>query len=469
MGDALHCDVAIIGAGTAGLSAERAARRAGAKTLLIDPEFIGTTCANVGCMPSKLLIAAARAAHAASTADVFGVRAAPTINGAAVMARLRHERDHFAGATREEIEKLPDGIAVQSRARFVAEHSLMLSDGRTIEAKAVVVATGSRPEIPSIFEPISDLVLTNETIFELPELPSTLAVVGAGPLGLELAQAMARLGVDVTLLDKAGTLAGIDDETIADRLKAILAQDMRIALGVEIAARTEDGKAALQWKGATAGNGLFDYVLVAAGRPPNLRDLDLKAAGLELDNKGVPLFDRETMRCGTSAIYIAGDADADRPVLHEASAEGAIAGTNAARHPDGKPGRRCVPFSIMFTDPPLVLIGRRAGEGLVAGDTDYRQQGRARIDGQAEGIARLFAEPGEGRLTGAVLLCPGADHLGHLLAWSIESGATTKDLLDRPYYHPTLEEGLKPALRAICKQIGLSAPETRDEGAPSGG
>lgn len=437
--------------------------------MLLDPAFVGITCANVGCMPSKFLIAAARAADDARSAHLFGIRTTPAMDGAAVMTRLRCERDHFARATRDEIDGVPDGITVQGKARFTAPRSLVLSDGRSIEARAIVIATGSRPDVPRSFDPIADLVLTNETVFELAQLPATLAIVGAGPLGLELAQAMARLGVEVTLLDKPTALAGLENNLVADRFKTLLEREMRIALGVEIDARVEGGKAALHWKGAVAGEGRFDHVLVAAGRPPDLRELDLEAAGIELDDEGVPLFDRETMRCGTGAIYIAGDADADRPVLHEASAEGAIAGTNAALHPDGKPGRRHLPFSITFTDPPLALIGRRAGEELVAGDADCRQQGRARVDGHAEGIARLFAEPGEGRLTGAVLLCPGADHLGHLLAWSIESGATTKDLLDRPYYHPTLEEGLKPALRAICKQIGLSAPETRDEGTPSGG
>ena len=469
MADVLHCDVAIIGAGTAGLSAERSARRAGAKTLLVDPAFVGTMCANIGCMPSKLLIGAARAAHDARSADLFGIRATPIVDGASVMNRLRRERDHFARATRDEINDLPDGVAVQGKAHFTGSRSLMLSDGRSIDARAIVIATGSRPDVPRCFDTIADLVLTNETVFELAQLPATLAVVGAGPLGLELAQALARLGVEVTLLDKATALAGLEDNLVADRLKTLLEVEMRIALGVEIDARVEGGKAALHWRGAVAGEGRFDHVLVAAGRPPDLRDLNLEAAGIKLDDEGVPLFDRETMRCGMSAIYVAGDADADRPVLHEASAEGAIAGTNAALHPDGKPGRRSVSFSIMFTDPPLAVVGRRAGEELVAGDADYRQQGRARVDGHAKGIVRLFAEPGEGRLTGATLLCPGADHLGHLLAWSIESGATTKALLDRPYYHPTLEEGLRPALRAICQQIGLSAPETRDEGSPSGG
>lgn len=465
----LHCDVAIIGAGTAGLAAERNARVHGASTLIIDPAFAGTTCATVGCMPSKLLIAAATAAHGVRRAAQFGVSASPAIDGAAVMARVRAERDRFAAMTRAGIAKLPDETTIRARAKFADAKTLVLDDGRSVTAKAIVIATGSRPSVPGAFEPIADCVLTNETVFELQTLPASLAVIGAGPLGLELAQAMARLGVRVTLLDKADKLAALDDERVAARLKAVLAKEMTLILGVEIEAQSADGKARLQWSGAETGQGLFDHVLVAAGRPPALKDLDLDKAVLTLDKHGVPLFDRDTMRCGDSAVFIAGDASSDLPVLHEASAAGAIAGYNAARYPHVTAGRRTLPFSIMFTDPPLAVIGRTDTARLITGESDYRDQGRARIEAQNEGLARLHADPGDGRLVGATLLCPGADHLGHLLAWAIEAEQTAHMLLERPFYHPTLEEGLKTALRAICKMAGTSPVETSDEGNLPGG
>jgi dihydrolipoamide dehydrogenase len=464
----LRCDVAIIGGGTAGLAAERSARTAGASTLIIDPVFAGTTCATVGCMPSKLLIAAAGAAHAVRQAATFGVNAACEIDGAAVMKRVRDERDRFARGARDEIAKLPDGTMVRAKAQFRDATTLLLDDGRTVVARAFVIATGARPTVPAIFDPIADLVLTNETVFDLQALPRSLAVIGAGPLGLELAQAMARLGVRVTLLDKSDTLAALEDEPVAALLKDVLSRDMAIALGVEIEATLRGGKALLRWTGEASGESEFDHVLVAAGRPPSLDGLDLKVTGLELDKHGVPAFDRETLRCGDSAIFIAGDADADRPVLHEASAEGAIAGYNAARYPDVKPARRCVPFSIMFTDPPLAVIGRTDTKALVTGVAEYRDQGRAKVQACAEGLARLHADPGDGRLLGATLFCPGADHLGHLLAWSVEDGLTADALLQRPFYHPTFEEGLKPALRTICEAVGVNPPDSSDQGAPAG-
>ena len=466
--DRIACDVAIIGGGTAGLAAERSARRAGATTLLIDPVFAGTTCANVGCMPSKLLIAAARAARTVTQAATFGLETTLRVDGPAVLQRLRKERDRFAQATREEIAELPPGVTMKAEAHFIDASTLELDDGPRISAKAIVIAAGARPSISKSFEAVKEFLLTNETIFELEDLPKTLAVIGAGPLGLELAQAMARLGVAVTLFDEGKAIAGIEDEGISGKVKSVLEREFDIHLDVQIEADSNDGQAVLSWSGSSSGKGTFDNLLVAAGRPPSLTTLALEAAGIALDEHGTPIFDPETMRCGESAIFIAGDADADRALLHEASNEGAIAGANAATYPDVRKARRWVPLSIMFTEPPLAVLGRKAVDDPIVGTADYADQGRAVVEAQTDGLAQILAAPRDGRLLGATLFCPGADHIGHLLAWSIETGVTADELLDRPFYHPTFEEGLKPALRSICKQLGLKMPNVSDEGGPSG-
>jgi dihydrolipoamide dehydrogenase len=201
----LTCDVAVVGAGTAGLAAERSARRAGAKTLLIDDGFVGTTCASVGCMPSKLLIAAAHAAHAVRAASVFGIGAQePIIVGPAVMSRVRRERDAFVAGALKSISAIPNEIKIRARALFLDQTHLALDDGRVVSAKAIVIATGSRPMVPAMFQALGPLALTNETIFELADLPGSIAVIGAGPLGLELAQALVRLGVDVEVINSGG-------------------------------------------------------------------------------------------------------------------------------------------------------------------------------------------------------------------------------------------------------------------------
>ncbi|WP_288478568.1 dihydrolipoyl dehydrogenase [uncultured Pseudomonas sp.] len=465
----LECDVAVIGAGTAGLAAERAARRQGARTLLIDDRWAGTTCASVGCMPSKLLIVAGEAHHAVRRAGTFGIEVGSvSVDGAAVMARVRRERDHFVAATKEGFAKLPEGVAQRATARFVAPDRLQLSDGKTISARSVIIATGSYPLVPEPFDALGERALTNETIFELPDLPRSLAVIGTGPVGLELAQAMARLGVAVTLFGQDDGLGALEDLEVKAELRKILEQDLTLYLNVEVDARREGEGVRLSWSGAASGEGDFDYVLVAAGRPPRLKGLGLETTGIELDDHDTPVYDPETMQCGSSSIFIAGDADHDRPILHEASDEGAIAGHNAACYPEVRPTPRSPLFSLIFTDPPVAVLGSPPDQGSLIGTSSYHDQGRARVEARNQGIARFYAEPGTGKLTGAAMVGPGMDHIGHLLVLALIHGETASSLLDMPFYHPTLEEGLKSGLREICKAAHSNLRGDRDQGLPSG-
>jgi len=465
----MRCDVAVIGAGTAGLAAERAARSNGASTLLIDPYFNGTTCATVGCMPSKLLIAASHAAHAARSSSLFGITVSNIkIDGQAVMQRVRDERDRFARLTRENIADIPARVRLRGTARFIASDSLELDDGRQIEARRIVIATGSAPFIPDQFAGLGKRLLTNENIFDLQDLPARLAVIGSGPIGLELAQAMARLGVDVTLFDQGQRLGGIRCDKVHAAVKGIIEADLTLKLGVELeASATEDG-AHLSWRGASSGQADFDQVLVATGRPPNLESLDLATTGIALNDDGVPVHDRDTMRCGDSSIFLAGDVANDLPLLHEASQDGAIAGRNAVAFPASMHADRFPHFSITFTSPPVARIGQSEEDGVITGTADFSDQGRARVEGTNEGVLTLYAAAPDGRLIGADLCTPASEHLAHMLTWAIQQGQTASQLLEMPYYHPTIEEGLKQALRTICAGTPIDLPEDQDRGVPAG-
>ncbi|KQN06032.1 MULTISPECIES: dihydrolipoyl dehydrogenase [Sphingomonas] len=463
----LTCDVAIIGAGTAGLAAERSARRNGAKTLLIDEGFGGTTCASVGCMPSKLLIAAGNAMHAVEHASVFGVDASGKVDGVAVMARVREERDAFVAGVEKSIDKLPEEVKIEARAKFAGATILSLSDGREVHAKSVVIATGSSPAIPEMFDAVRDRVLTNESIFDLKDLPKSLGVIGAGALGLELAQAMARLGVDTMVFDTGETIGGLKDRHVAEAYHAILSREMPILLGVELTVEPDRDGVKLAWSGSASGKQRFDYLLVATGRPPRIKDIGLETTGLALDEHGMPDFDLETMQCGTAPIFIAGDADHDRAVLHEASAEGMIAGRNAASYPEVTPGKRTVPFAITFTHPNVAVIGKIAKDDdadTVIGTASYDDQGRAKVEACNAGLVRFYADRRDGRLTGATMAGPAVEHSAHLIAWAIQSGWTATEVLDLPIYHPTFEEGMKGALRSICSEVHSPTPPDRDDG-----
>lgn len=469
MSDTLRCDVAVIGAGTAGLAAERAARKNGASTLLIDPEFRGTLCANTGCMPSKLLIAAAKEAHRIDQAGTFGIEVETVrIDGPAVMHRVRSERDRFARLTRQSFKKLPDEVAVRACARFDGPNRLLLDDGRAVEARAIVIATGSKPSVPGPFAALGDRVLTNETVFELEDLPKRLAVVGSGPIGLELAQAFAHLGVEVALFDRGERMGKVRCPKVHAALRAIVEEAMPVRLNVDVAPELADAGVCVRWKGDSSGKAMFDLVLAALGRPPNLDGLDIEKAGVELDDKGVPCHDRATMRCGTSAVFLAGDVAADLPLLHEASHDGAIAGRNAAALPAPIETDRHVPFSIIFTDPPVASIGESEGDGAVTGTADFSDQGRARVEARNQGALTLYAAAPEGRLIGADLVAPAGDHLAHIVAWAIQNEVTASQLLEMPFYHPTIEEGLKSALRTICAATPISLPQDQDTGTPPG-
>jgi dihydrolipoamide dehydrogenase len=463
----ISCDVAIIGAGTAGLAAERAARKAGVSTVVIDDRFAGTTCATVGCMPSKLLIAAANAAHNVRKASIFGIRApAPVIDGYAVMDRLRKERSAFVTDTLKVIEQLPH--CIKGRARFGGQTTLAIDDGRKVLAKAVVVATGARPGVPKMFEALGELVHTNETIFELRSLPRSIAVVGAGPLGLELAQAFSRLGVDTGVFEKSEHIAGLRDPDVAKELRSILSAEFPVHSGVTFDVTREGQGARLSWSGSSTGSRSFECVLVATGRPPELENLNLSSTGVAIDERGVPRFDSATLQCGNAPIFVAGDADRERPVLHEASIQGTIAGKNAASFPDVHRSKRPVSLSIVFTDPPLATIGAPPADSAIVGAGSYAGQGRAKVEACTAGIVKIYADRGTGRLTGAVLLGPAMDHVAHLIAWAIEHGETAGRMLELPIYHPTFEEGLKQPLRQICESVGAELGHL-DTFGPAGG
>lgn len=465
----LRTDVAVIGGGTAGLAAERAARKNGASTLMIDPDFNGTTCAQVGCMPSKLLIAASREAARIRRAGLFGLEVdGMRVNGPAVLRRVREERDRFARLTRETIDKLPEGVTIRARARFDGPGRLLLDDGRAVEARAIVIATGSAPILPRPFAALGEIALTSETVFELEELPRRLAVIGSGAIGLELAQAFAHLGVEVTLFDKGERMAKVRCEKVHGNLRAAIGENLALHLGVEVTPHAAQEGARLSWTGASEGEATFDKVLVAVGRKPQLDGLDLDKAGLELDDHGVPRHDRATMRCGQSVVYLAGDAAADLPLLHEASHEGAIAGRNAAAFPAPIPVERNTPFAITFTEPVLATIGEAEEDGAITGTADFSDQGRARVDGLNRGALTLYAAAPDGRLIGADLIAPAGEHLAHMLAWAVQGGLTATQLLNMPFYHPTVEEGLKQALRTICAATPIALPPDQDAGAPAG-
>ena len=461
----LQTDVAIIGAGTAGLSAYRAALAHTQRVLVIEDGPYGTTCARVGCMPSKLLIAAADAAHGAAHASLFGVQAGPIrIDGAAVMQRVRDERDRFVGFVTEAVDQWPAEHRLRGCARFIDGHTLQVDEHTRVSAGRIVIATGSVPTVPPAWRAaVGDRLIVNDDVFAWLTLPRSVAVLGAGVIGIELAQALHRLGVRVRLYGRGQRLGPLTDPRLQDETRRVLGAELPMTLGAgELQLRREGDEVIVgTGTGGDADEQRFEWLLAASGRSPNLRGLGLAATGLPLDPSGVPVFDRRTGQVGTSSVFIAGDATHEQELLHEAADEGRIAGDNAGRFPDVRVRPRSAPLAVVFSDPQIMATGAghaqlmQTGAAFEVGEVSFEDQGRSRVIGRNQGLLRVYGERGSGRFLGAEMIGPAAEHLGHLLAWSVQRGDTVQQMLDSPYYHPVIEEGLRTALRQLRRALHM--------------
>lgn len=465
----MRVDVAVIGAGTAGLAAYRAVTKRGKSAVLIESGPYGTTCARVGCMPSKLLIAAADAAHHARHAAPFGVRTTVDVDGRAVMKRVRDERDRFVGFVLESVDRIPEEHRLRGHARFIEPHGLDV-DGVRIDFATAVVATGSSPIVPPMFDVVKERLIVNDDVFAWNALPTSVAVFGSGVIGLELGQALARLGVRTHVFGRNYVLAGLTDPRVREAALRALREELPIEINDAVRHVRLAGNGPVSTEGivvefadaqGTMHTEKFEWALIAAGRRPNLKDLDLDYAGVSFDGYGLPVFDRRTMQCVDSPIFIAGDADSDVPLLHEATDEGTIAGDNAATYPAVTEGSRRSLLAIAFTEPNIAIVGASFGSlresQFVTGEISFEDQGRSRIILQNRGRAHVYADTSSretwGRFLGAELAGPRAEHIAHLLAWCHQQRLTIDQMLRMPFYHPVIEEGLRTALRDASAKL----------------
>lgn len=472
-GSEIDVEVAVIGAGSAGLVAFRQAAKYAERVVLIEGGDYGTTCARVGCMPSKLLIAAAEAADSARHAGRFGVHPESVrIDGREVMDRVRRERDRFVGFVLDSVEKIPAEKRIRGMTRFEGPNVLVVEDGPRVNAERIVIATGSRTNVVEFLEGAGSRLVTNDEVFDWTDLPESVAVFGPGVIGLEIGQALSRLGVRVRMFGVGGYVGPIQDPEIRE----IALETFRDEFPLDPDAKTtgvretDDGvEVSFCDEHGTEVNETFDYLLAATGRRPNVEGLALENSGLALDDRGVPEYDPYTLRCGDSPIFIAGDANNALPILHEAADEGRIAGANAGRYPDVQTGNRRVPMSVVFTDPQIAAVGltiqqtdERCRGCFAVGSVNFENQGRSRVIGKNRGLLRLYGEHGTGRFMGAEMFGPAAEHIAHLLAWAAQQRMDVDEMLEMPFYHPVVEEGLRTALRDLHDKLKLG-PESDDE------
>lgn len=466
----INVDVAIIGTGTAGMGAYRAAKKHTDKVVLIEGGAYGTTCARVGCMPSKLLIAAADASYHASQTDLFGIQVDHiSVNGKAVMKRIQTERDRFVGFVVESVESFDEQDKIRGFAKFLDEHTLQVDDHSQVIAKRIVIATGSRPNYPEFLAAAGSRLLTNDNLFELNDLPKSVAVFGPGVIGLELGQALSRLGVIVKVFGRSGSVANLQDEEMKRYAEKTFNEEFYFDAKARVIStiEKEDAVEVIYFdKSGQKTTESFQYVLAATGRKANVDKLGLESTNIELDNKNSPLFDELTLQTSVDHIFVAGDANNTLTLLHEAADDGKVAGTNAGAYPVIAQGQRRAPLSVVFTEPQVASVGLSLSQiedlyaeqdaaNYVVGQVSFEGQGRSRVMGKNKGLLNVYADQDSGEFLGAEMFGPAAEHIGHLLAWARQQQMTVQAMLTMPFYHPVIEEGLRTALRDAQQKLAI--------------
>jgi len=440
----------VIGAGPAGLVAAAGAAGLGAKVALVERGLMGGDCLNVGCVPSKGIIAAARAVGAVRQAGEFGVRVpdGASVDLAAAMERMRRLR---AGISRHDSVKRFTELGIDvyfGQARFV-DSSAVEVDGKKLEFKKAVIATGARAAAPPI--PGLDTVdyLTNETLFSLTELPKRLGIVGAGPIGCEMAQAFARLGSEVHLVESMPGILGREDPAAAALVAASLKRDgvKLICCGKDLRISPDGGGVRMVVESEGRGCKLpVDRILVAVGRAPNVEGLGLESVGVDFNNKGVVVDDR--LRTTNPRIFAAGDICSPYQFTHAADFMARTVIRNALFPGRARAGKLVIPWCT-YTSPELAHVGltaEQAAEKGVAIDTYIQEMSgvdRAILEGETEGFVKVHVKKGADEIVGATVVASRAGDLIGALVTAMTHGVGLGKLANVIHPYPTQAEALR--------------------------
>ena len=445
-------DVLVIGGGAAGLSAAGIATNLGAKTAMIERDALGGDCTWTGCVPSKTLLKAAKVAHQARHASQYGLPdQVVDIDFAGVMEHVREVRQEvYEDADAPEIFEDMDIDVVEGDAHFVDAHTVAVEgpDGasRQLTGSYVVIATGARPLVPPIDGLEGIDYLTNHTLFELEEQPERLAIVGAGPIGTEMAQAFTRLGTEVTVIDMADRILANDDPELADTLRETLeGEGVEYVLDAQVKRVSQvDGIITVE-----AGEGRTveaDALLLATGRAANVQGLNLAAAGVEFTRQGVTVNDR--CRTSQSHIYAAGDVTGRYQFTHMSNHMAKVAVTNALLKVPSKMDLDHVPW-VTYTDPELAHVGARADQLDAEGVSyetyrfPYDQLDRAITEGETTGQIKVHAKGLTGKILGASVLGAHAGELITAFAIAMRNGVTLRNIGDTIHPYPAWGEGVR--------------------------
>lgn len=453
-------DLAAIGAGAGGLIASRFAARLGARVALVERDRIGGDCTWTGCVPSKSLIRAAKAAHEIRTAQRFGIAAdACNVRMPDVRAYIQGKVNQIYEPTTPEALRREGIDVVIGPAAFMDAHTLRAGD-QIVRAHHFLIATGARPAVPTI-EGLTDVpYFTYQNIFENDRLPESLLVIGAGPLGLEIAQAYQRLGARVTIVGPR--LLPRDDPQAADIIRRVFEREgVRLVFGRATSVR-RSAKALVVSSEQEEASG--EYLLVAVGRKPNVRGLELERAGVHYSERGVPVDDR--LRTNVRHIYAAGDVIGGEQFSHIAGWQAFQAARNALL-PGNASGRPNPMAWVTFTDPEVAQVGlteqrarERLGDWVHSVTWENRRVDRAVCDDDEDGFIKIVADA-KGAIVGATIVASRAGEVSAEMSVAIAHRLTIRDLAGAVHAYPTYATAAEQMASELATSRWLSGVQGR--------
>ena len=455
------CDAIVIGSGQAGPSVAARFAGAGMKTVLIEREHFGGTCVNDGCIPTKTLVASARAAHMARRGADYGVRidGKISVDMKAVKARKDAVVAQSVGYLKKWMTGTPNLSVVWGEARFVAPNAVQVGD-TVFEAPKIFINVGGRPEAPD-WPGLADVpYLTNTSMMDLDVLPDHLIVVGGSYIGLEFAQMYRRFGSKVTVLEYADRLIAREDPEVSREVQKILERE-----GVEFALGVRDGQVAMDADATVrvsfSVNGApaqlaCTHLLMAVGRRPNTDGLGLEAAGIATDKRGFITVDDE-LRTNVPGVWALGDANGRGAFTHTSYNDGEIVIANLFDQDPRRVSDRINAYAL-FTDPPLGRIGmtetevRASGKPALVGVMPMTRVGRAKERGETQGFMKVLVDAQTKKILGAALLCIEGDEIVHSLLDVMAADAPYTVIQRCVHIHPTVSE-LIPTLLGQLKPL----------------
>ena len=455
-------DFLVIGGGSAGFNAARVAVGLGLKTAIVDgAEELGGLCILRGCMPSKTLLYMTEVLHLAQQGRTFGLK----IPSARADMKAMHTRKQkiireFA-SYRETALASGKFDLIRAHARFLDEHTLALSDGRTVRARHILLGTGSKVSVPPIPGLADSGFWTSDHVLDLDYIPKSVIVLGGGIVACELAQFLHRIGTRVTLIQRSAQLLREHSAEAAAVIEKVLRDE-----GIEIFTDTAIERISRDSRGITvrfkhlgkSRTRHAAHLFNALGREPNTAALNLAAAGVDTHANGQIIINR-WQQSSTPHIYAAGDCSGPHEIVHTAILQGELAARHAAKVKNLKPVDWSQLLSVVFTDPPVATLGRlereldATGEPYLVASYPFNDHGKSILMEANHGYVKVVAEPKRGRILGAEIVGPQAGELIHAFSGPLVLRATVFDLLRAPWYHPTLAEIITYPLEEIAEKI----------------